>query len=449
MRGHVILVASMALAMGMAAPADAAAPWSLAAPVFGPADSPTAPSIAYGGDGRAVVVRAIDTFGEGDTTRTQVAARSVAGVYRRTQTLAGAVNGQPPEIEAYGRSRMVLVRAIPRPLNNPVAGPVRLVVSFGRTNGRFAPGRALARYRQTFRVAPAVAATDRGRVAVAWVQGGSERDILRLAVRRPNGRFGRARMLRTGRISALAMDLGEGGDLLVTYRRGGRIEARVQRAGKPMGAVQDLGVARQQTELTAAVAPTGRMLVAWGERVNGGRLQTPYVIRAAIHPAGPRRFRAATVLDDSASQAGPTSVVAAIGPDGTATVAWCDTRFDGQRFINAVMAATTGSDARFATPEQLAPDGTMGDVAINARGTAIVTWTHTGESGILAAQRARGARFGPPEVISTTGLWPVLAIDPRRIRPTILWHEEIEVPTAPGQFPESRRSVSAATRTTG
>jgi len=329
---------------------------------------------------------------------------------------------------AYGRTRVVLVRrSIVAPGGPGRAARVRLSASFG-TITRPAAGtlRTLADVRSVGGLGPvAAAASPRGDVAVAWVEGPSlSSSRVRLAVRRPNGTFGAASTIRAGyAIDAVSVAWGEGGDLLVAFNRvltgrerreaGSRavLEARVRRAGASLGPVQRVGPSRGRDRLSTAVAPNGRMVVAWGTNDPGEEVNEPYEVRAAVRPAGPRRFRAPQLLDDGSGAAEPGGtfgrVVARMARDGRATVAFTARRREAGGFVHPVRVATTGAAARFGAAQELSPEGALGDLAVRPDGAAVATWTARAAGAdiddpsvgdVLAAVRPPGAdAFGPAE----------------------------------------------------
>ncbi len=433
------------LAAASAPDAHAAAPWTPAqtaagaTPVFGP------PALALGASGRGLLVareaaspvpRRFEPF-----ELLRVAPSGATADVGRT---GGALTAGPV---VFGRRRVVLVQARSvRPGSRTGTRQrlprVRLTASFGTTDRPLAGReRTLAAFRSpggtSFPLA--AAANERGDVAVAWVEGGGfvggrfEDSRLRLAVRRPNRGFSAPVTVARGyAIAAVSLAWGSGGDLVVAHNRQflgrerrvagarGAIEARVQRAGGALGPAQRIGPSRGSDRLSAAVAPNGRMVVAWGTNDPGEEVNEPFEVRAALRPAGPRLFRAPQLLDDGGGATDPGGVfgrvVARMAADGTATVAFTARRpATGpeparERFVHPVLVATTVGGVRFGAPQQLAPEGALGDLAVAPDGTALAVWTaptpgtevvDPALGDVAAAVRPAGApAFGPAEAVA-------------------------------------------------
>lgn len=347
--------------------------------------------------------------------RTQVATRSRSGAYSATRVVAGELADAPV---AYGETRAVFLRR-----TDAGDGRVRLGVSYGRTDGDIDPLRTL----DTFRSGgdAAIDASDEGQIAVAWVERTGGQDRLWLVSRSPGGKFSDPRIIRgSGQMADVAVAHGDGGDLLVAYRRGDRLEARVRRDGGSLGGVQDLGPAGADTQIAASTAPTGRMVVAWRERStrDDGAEALP-TVRAAIRPAGPRSFRDSEVVGDRGvsdlAQAGRVAVETA--PDGTATVVFSE--LDGD--VLTMRAASTDARASFTQPQTISPRGSVDDLAVTESG-AIVTFTEPPSSagnGIVALTRPTAGVFGTPELVSPRrdASDSAVAIDPTSGLPTIAW----------------------------
>ncbi|HEV7806897.1 MAG TPA: hypothetical protein VGO80_13830, partial [Solirubrobacteraceae bacterium] len=290
----------------------------------------------------------------------------------------------------------------------------------------------------------AIAASDRGDVAAAWVEHLRGRDHLVVALRRPGQPFGRPSVIvGSGLVSSPAIAWSALGDLLVAYQRSPsvasrRVEARVRRAGHGWGRPLRLGASSGFSVISAAASARGRMVVAWGTQDGGEEAGTPWIVRAAMRPAGASGFRAAQVLEVSEGRderpAGP--VAAAMSPDGTATVAWSG--IDGARFPHTfpVRVATAGSSLRFGAAQTLAPNAAIGGVAVDRRGTAIVVWATLSIPGVnqitqqvFASLRAPGAAaFAASEAVSAAerAELPRAAFDPVTGRPAVVWVSRLD-----------------------
>jgi hypothetical protein len=355
---------------------------------------------------------------------------------------------------AYADSRLALLR-LPLAAGDRDVGDLdhpesSLGYSFGRCCGTLEvdPGGYRRLTARADRGSAAIAADDRGNVAATWVEHLSGRDHLVVAVRRPGAPFGRPSVIAgSGFISSPSLAWSARGDLVVAYQRSisapgptrRQVEARVRRAGHNWGSAQRLGASSGFSEITAGAAADGRMLVAWGTQDGGEEAGTPWIVRAAMRPAGSSsRFRAAQELEASEGRderpAGP--VVAAIAPDGTATVAWSSIANAQRPHTFPVRAATAGSSLRFGAAQTLAANAAVGDVAIDAHGAAIVVWATLSIPGVnqitsqvFASMRAAGtAAFAAPEAVGPAerAELPRVAFDPVSGRPAVVWVSRVD-----------------------
>jgi hypothetical protein len=138
------------------------------------------------------------------------------------------------------------------------------------------------------------------------------------------------------------------------------------------------------------------------------------------------------VLDPGAVARPVSPILATIGREGTATVAWSGI----SRSTHPVRVATARPTGRFGRAAQLAPNGEMLDVVTAGDGTTTVPWgPSTGPDvgildGIFASRRApAGSASAQPEAVTHDAtLHAVIALDPRSGRPAVLW---IAKPTGP------------------
>jgi hypothetical protein len=435
--------------LGAAAPAaQAAPPWSTPSTVGPDANAVTRAQIAFGASGHALVAwnRPCGPP-ECDRPQMRLATGAPGSGWRVFRDLAGAIADDPV---AYGSTRALVLRqtSIDRDRR------VRLGVSFGRVTGDVDPQRVLDEYADGG--GAAIAANSRGDAVVAWIEARPGRDLLWMAERRAGRPFGKRRVIRSGRrMSDVDVAVGEGRDVVVAYRRADRLEARWSRAGGRLEGPQSLGPTDDLTNVEAAVARSGRMVVAWGAQDGGIEANEPYVVRAAVRPAGPRGFRPATTLDPGGAAVRPESGVrVALAPDGTGVVAWAAAERSGQTMTFPVRAAAVDAGARV-TPlaRELAPSGRLGAVTVTGDGTATAVWTRLGGADGLspgpveAAVRAPGEpAFAATEQVSgdfTTGP-PSAALDPRTGRPTAVWSQLPTPPDVPN--PDPRGTVMVSTR---
>jgi hypothetical protein len=437
--------AVVALALIPASSALAAAPWSPPVSVATGEPQLAEPTIAFVNNGRALLSARITSEAQG------VPSRGFSRLFGQQPDGSFAGRGRvvlaaPPAV--YGQSRLALVRLPLTEGNLTVDDLARpessLGYSFGRTAGSLEVDTGAYRRLTTRadRNDVAIASNDRGDIAVVWVEHLSGRDHLVAALRRPNRPFGRpAVIVGSGFLSSPAVTWSARSDLLVSYQRSishrgrateRRVEARVRRAGRSWGRPQRLGVSSGFSQISVAAAPNGRMLVAWGTQDLGEEANTPWIVRAAQRPAGPRAFRAAQELERSEGIERPAGrVAAALAPDGKATVAWSS--ITGARFPSGFPArvATADSSLRFGAPQTLAPNAAVGDVTSDNRGATLVVWVTLPQAGnnqttsqVFANLRAAGApAFAAAEQVSPVehAALPRAAFDPKTRRPAVVW----------------------------
>jgi hypothetical protein len=264
---------------------------------------------------------------------------------------------------------------------------------------------------------------------VGWVESEAGRERLRVAARPSGARPGRPVTLARGELGEVlqfTLAMGARGDAVVAFtaERGARrsrstVQARVARAGGAFAPARALGPSRGATDLSAAVAPDGRAVVAWGSTDPGETTQEPYDVRAALGEVRRGRFGAAQTLERGRVAGGSDGdVVAALAPDGTASVAFSAVR----RGEDPVLVATARPGGRFARPADLGP-GSVEDLVVGARGGALAVWTHEGV--VRAAVRRAGASsFGAPEQVSPAAEDAAsadAALDARSRRAAVVW----------------------------
>jgi hypothetical protein len=422
-------------AAALLAPASTAVAASWSAPAtLGPTDgSVIDPAIAFGSAGGPLISAGFrPEVGYSPGLPLQTVTRLFAGTTQHAQVRLVAAP------VAYGAARAAFLRRSPR--DRDIAPIMTLGVSLGDVAGN--PGRFHHLSSLAIPDTTAIAANDAGVVAVAWTE--ATRAIegrVRLAVRRPGGRFARPVTVAVGAVGrptggtvsgrGVAVAVGGRGEVVVAYqRKRGRartIEAR--RVGRRLGRRQTLGPQRGLVDLSAAMAPGGRAVVAWGSQDVGEEASEAYRVYAATRSAGSSRFGAAQALDRGGPAIRPDGRVAlAVGRDGAAVVAWSSPlgSYGGTR--SAVRVASAGPRGRFGAQRELAPSGAVGDVAIGAGGAAIVVWSQlAGEQeplDVIAALRPPGAsEFGAPEAASPQerASYPAAAFDPRTGQPVVVW----------------------------
>jgi hypothetical protein len=281
---------------------------------------------------------------------------------------------------------------------------------------------------------PSLAVHDNALAAWTTPMSYLNRRIVRAAIRRPGGRFGRPVTLRAhGRARNVVAAAGLGA-LLVAWERAGVVEARVRLAGRGWGPVRRLGrTAKGSTTFRAAFSQRRGYLAWLAEGVESG------VLSVAVLPTGSTRFRAAETLGtiDRYAPVEPHGPVIVPVPERDALVAW--TGWDGAAW--RVRAAVTGAGARFGAPVDVSPAGeqaVLGDaesIPIGTplpAGTVMAVWSRldaVGELGdrVRAALRPPGGQFGPPEDVSDLdrARLPDIAFDFTSRRWTAVWSQRI------------------------
>jgi hypothetical protein len=439
-----LTLALTGLALVPAAPAIAALPWSAPATIANGIPQLADPTIAFSGNGHAVLSARLTTKADGLPSRgfTRLFGQQADGSFSGRARLVLAA---PPA--AWGRSRLALLRLPLAKGNVTIADLAHPQTSLGSSFGRCCgplevdPGGYHRLTTRADRASGAIAASERGDVAAVWVEHLPGRDHLAVALRRLGQPFGRPSVIAgSGYISSPSVAYGAGGDLLVAYQRSvsgrgrvdRRVEARVRRVGHGWAVAQRLGASSGFSEISTAAAPSGRMVVAWGTQDLGEEANTPWIVRAAERPPGVHGFDAAQDLETSEGIARPAGRVAtAMEPDGTATVAWSG--ITGTAFSHSYPArvATAAPSAPFSAARTLAPNAAVQDAAMSDQATALVVWATLPEPGddqttdqVFASLRLAGTptfaaaeAVSPPERASLARA----AFDPATGRPAVVW----------------------------
>jgi hypothetical protein len=433
------VVSVFALSVGVA---RADPPWSAPAPIT-PGDlSFWQPALTFTNDGHALATL---TDGGGGPTRVLAAAPGATAfteVGRATLVAAPAV---------YGRRGAAYLR---RPSPRPRERLRTLSVSLGTVPGSLGHVQPLARVdvSRSGAISARLAADPSGNVAAVWLEprrppragDATPRLRVRIALRRPGQTFGRPTTIGeaveyTEGGNLLDAAYGANGDLVVTFQRTHaravsqrtlELAARVKRHGHRFGRLQTLGPSVGSSSIATAVSPAGAAVVAWGTQDGGEGVEQPWAVRAATLGSRAGRFAKAQLLDPglAARSVGPVS--AAIGRDGTATVAWSGIR-RSTRGTYPVRVATTDASGRFGAPAELASNGVARGVVTAADGATTVLWGPLTDpeaesvDAIVASRRAPGAAaFAAPEPLTLGELAvndAALALDPRTQRPAALW----------------------------
>ena len=447
-RTATLLALALALLYAAAAPRLAAAAWSPALTITAGNPQLAEPTIGFGANGRAVVSARMTTEAQGVPSRgfSRLFGQQPDGSFAGR---ARIVLAAPPAL--YGQTRLALLR-MPLAQGDMTIGDLEhpqtsLGYSFGRSGGTLevVPGAYRRLTTRADRSETAIAANSRGDAIAVWVEHLRGRDHLVAAVRRAGARFGRPAVIGgSGYFTSPAAAVSARGDLLVAYQRSvsrrghtpeRRVEARVRRAGHSWGSPQRLGASSGFSQISAATAPDGSMVVGWGTQDLGEEADTPWIVRAAVRAGGsrPHVFHSAQQLESGEGVERPAGrVVAAITPDATATVAWSGITGRSHPHAYPARVATNGPSWRFGAATTLAPSAAVQDAAADGEGTTMVVWATLPQAGnnqttdqVFASVKApRAAAFAaPPEPVSPPerATLPRAAFDPVTNRPAVVW----------------------------
>ena len=338
------------------------------------------------------------------------------------------------------------------------AGPTgalrqRLSVAFGSTAGTFGAPRPLTVAPIVF--LPRLAANRHGQVLVAWVEAtrtaaGATRRIVRVAERPSSTGFHAPGTLSgAGRADALAVAVGDNGDMVAVVVRDGRVLARIKRRGHAWGAFAELARAEARSstrfDLHAAVDARGRIRIVWRRhRFRSAHRPGRLSLEGTVLPRGGSRFRPAQVIEaDGAGrpvlrQAGASWVLAYVR----------DTAGVPRPAVRLAAASGAFGDALEAAPGRGGVRGV--DVSYATATGYTVAWVQPvggqdGDGQAHAAVLAPGATaFGPVEDVS-----PAEAVHEVRLvgdEPVAVWSARPDG-TGPGvPIAQIRSVVRSATR---
>jgi hypothetical protein len=183
-----------------------------------------------------------------------------------------------------------------------------------------------------------------------------------------------------GPIGSVAVTLDARGDTLVAYSTYSQVLAVTLSRGGVLGRTQVIGPCDLSCDLSASEAPNGRAVVAWGsQQIGGDGAVDPYVVRAAIRPGPDAPFAGSiqasgSFVDDQSS--GPPQV--AIAPTGRVVLEWGNVAGPNtQAETQPIYAAIAGPDGSFGPVSRLARNGYTGSVAIRPDGATLITWVQT------------------------------------------------------------------------
>jgi hypothetical protein len=444
-RGAIVAGVGMVLVAGWVTP-RATAGWSPPATVSTPATFIDAPFVGFGTSGQGLAAWTFHRgIGPAATSGVLAAARGLDGRF-------GPERKVPATPVLYGRDRAVVAWQTSR----MVAGRerARLRVAFGSISGRFGPARTIDRY-VPWR-GPQLAANDRGRVALAYIQRlHGRRRVVTLAERAPGRRFGPPRVFadRGGPVE-VAVAVGPRGDLVVAYKFHDKVVARVRPAGGRLGPPVRIGPSASQIgTLRAAVSASGAVWVAW---LSTRRPEEQvYELRLAVRPASARGFRASRLLDREVRLVDHEAAFdLALDPADAGFLAWSAS--DGAQ-IRARLASIGARGRAIAIRTLSAPGygAAVRDLATSRRrGEALVAWARldaTGQLGteVRAGLIAPGGAYVGEEVVSDLdrARLPAAAFDPVSGNPTIVWSQRIGPDGLDVPIAQVQTVLRASTRT--
>lgn len=449
-------LASLVLLLACAAPgAASAAPWSAPADIGAPAPAVLAPGLAFAHTGFGLLTWQIDAQPTFSTATLQLRNDGVSSAALALGPPAATLQRTPdsivagPVFEDRGRGLVLRTLAV-------AAGPDgtrRTRLSWSAVDGAGRLGGLHTITTATLGATPSLAEDHLGNAIAAWSEllpVAPHADVGRYRIRaawRPAGRaFGAPVTLGTAdapgyaRNGAVAATIGRAGRAVVAFAdlrvNGGRDRKRVlvwsRTPRRGFGAAQAVGAHSDAADFALAVSDRGRIFVAWGTQDGGEEANTPWILRVATQAPRATRFGAARVIDTGASSRlrPPGAIQLALDPEGRAILAWSAVRA-GPAF--PVLAATSDTAGHFATPQQVAPSGALGGLAVRQDGAAILAYANIAaaspfgadatDQAFAAVRSSAGQPFGAPEAIAAPdhALAPVVAFDPVSGRPTAAW----------------------------
>ena len=442
----------LVLSVGAGPTTASGSSWSAPVDVSSPSTFVDSPFIGFGGSGQGLAAwHWQDGIGAGARGGVRIATVATTGKLASEQAGPPALT-QPV---VYGRDKVVLVdeaTIVRRKRASPLA---RLRITFGRTEGSFGPPRTIDRV-DLFRL-PALAASNDGRVAVAYIERARDRRrVVKLAVGRGE-RIGRPRVVgRHHNFYTTTVAVGPRGDLVVAWARGRLIEARILRPGHPLGPVVHVGRrVGDGIQLRAAVAGSGRAWVAWNSQ-KVGEVPGPSTFRSSVSSASRSKFGRASLLDRF-DRRYPTDVPTfdfSLDANDNGVVAW--STYDGQNYrMRLGFADRGGRFTRFATLSQAGYDAFNGDLATGKNpGEVLVAWNRldaVGEVGtvVLAGYLSQTGVYAGEEQVSRgdRARVPAVAFSTGTDIPTVVWSQR-EGPDGPGvPLEQVRAFLRASTRT--
>lgn len=323
--------------------------------------------------------------------------RAPGGGWRRAADPSGITWGGA-QIHLYSRTRAILISRQTSGLGRFNRARFRLVYAYGRSDGAFGALHTIAESAEQF----TSAANRAGDVLVAWTDRAGAAHV---AERRAGHPFGRPRSLAMGGVTTAAMNAR--GDRVIAWWGRSGVYARIRRAGGSWGsALLAARVSRVENgPLRAAIAPGGRVLIAWA--TSDVREGLPITVGAGFALRDTRGGWRAFRLERSSGPQGSfpvgTPAIPLVDSAGRDYVTWTGLS-GGQRVVR--IAQVTAAGPRPATLLSGAvTGGAVDDAAAGPRGSLAVAWSVPGQTSTdtYASLRRGSGAFAPPERLTPPG----------------------------------------------
>jgi hypothetical protein len=265
----------------------------------------------------------------------------------------------------------------------------------------------------------AIAASPSGNLAVAWLAPHGHlgigipepTDLLHLSIGRTSGSMSRPVVFGVDGVGPrmtfpffTSVQLAWTGhhELLVAYAVNRLVMVQVWRPGHGLSRPQVLGSVNVQEDpnLTVAVGPAGRAVIAWGTQRDITEPRSAWQVYAAVRTAPTARFGIGHQLDGGAPRYvndGIPDVNAQVDAEGYTTVAWSSQQRDSW----PVRAAVVDPDGHFQPVQELAPDSGNLTLADAPGGGTVLQWqVPEGNEQFSLGQATRppgGDSFAPAE----------------------------------------------------
>jgi hypothetical protein len=427
----------VASALGVAPPAGAAAGTWRSPQMLSTGRAAGTPTLGFDAHGAALATWA-SARGAGRRSASRPPSAAAFRADRAAPNIGEEVVEGPPPAPVVDGSGGVI--AIQQRTIRPACGLgtlFELTPRFGRVNGTFAPARSgWTIFSHTEPPAVALAGNRHGLAVVAWMQlqrnarGCLNRDIVRVAVRRPGGAFGTPVTLARGAsYGAIAASVSQRGEMLVAWRHGQTLETRSRSAHGGWGPTRVINVGRVDS-FAATLAATGAAYLIWTRTQPSSAPENVRVVGATVRGAHSTRF-VTTVLErgtwpDTLIDRPERRAVRLAALHRGALAAWTSWAGDHLQVLSATATGGRFGTARLATPA--GQDFALGDLATSAAGRAGLALTSDASvglpSGPFVALGVADGSFGAPETVGPGGPnvnGEALAFGPLNGRPTLVW----------------------------